>query len=108
MISENGSGGACHTITQSYYTIGSDGKSCDTIGYYYINGDDQTVEDLEGTVTPFDGNYDQYLYQYEEETLSWKEVSESSIAEKTVPREGSRSCLDMAGDRKSAHLARMG
>ena len=92
VISENGSGGAAHNY-QSYYTIGSDGKSCDTIGYYYINGDDQTVEDLEGTVTPFDGNYDQYLYQYEEETLSWKEVSESSIAEKTVPREAAGAAL---------------
>lgn len=92
VISENGSGGAAHNY-QSYYTIGSDGKSCDTIGYYYINGDDQTVEDLEGTVTPFDGNYDQYLYQYEEETLSWKEVSESSIAEKTIPREAAGAAL---------------
>lgn len=89
IVSENSSGGALHNF-QYYYKINEDGRSCDAIRYYYINSEDYTVEDIEGTVNPFDGNYDQYLHIYNEAQSGWISMDETGIAEKTVER-------DMAG-----------
>lgn len=79
-LSENGSGGAAHNY-QSYLKIGADGKSCEVVEYYYVNGDEQTVEDVEGNIQPFDGNYEQYLKRYPQAKLEWKILDEQAIAD---------------------------
>lgn len=85
IISENGSGGAQHNF-QHYYKINEDGKSCDTILYYYINSENYTVEEVDGTITAFDGNYDKYLNVYSEAQFAWTGLNEDNIAEETVQR----------------------
>lgn len=89
ILSENSSGGAAHNY-QSYWKIGADGRSCDAVEYYYVNGEDQTVENLEGNLQSFDGNYEQYLKRYPEAKLDWKILGQGEIEkllEDSVPLE---------------------
>ncbi len=89
ILGENSSGGAAHNY-QSYWKIGADGRSCDAVEYYYVNGEDQTVENLEGNLQPFDGNYEQYLKRYPEANLDWKILGQGEIEnllEDSVPLE---------------------
>ena len=86
IISENGSGGAAYNY-QWYYVINPDGKSANIIAYYYINGSDMTVENIDGYESVFDGDYEKYLNQYEPMELSWNVLTEGMITGETVDRE---------------------
>lgn len=78
IIGEYGSGGAAYSI-QRYFTIGEDGTSCITELYYDINGDNRTVEDIDGNLLPLEDVENRYLDIFEKIELDWTTISESGL-----------------------------
>lgn len=69
-----GSGGAAYHYDK-YYKMADDGYSVEMIDSFYIDSEENVVTLIDGSVIPFQGNYDTFGNRYSSADLNWLRLS---------------------------------